>query len=254
VSAFLEARYGWDLLASRGLWAFGPAPANGPNALIDDTLSGEVDKRALGGARDAIVQGFQWATREGPLCDEPVRGVKFRLTGASLAAEALQRNGGQVIPTARRAVYASLLLAAPRLMEPIAAVEVLCPSDALAAVGTVLSRRRGHVVSEAPRAGTPLFCVRGFLPVIDSFGAETDLRIFTQGAAAMTLVFDHWAVVPGDPLDRSVVLRPLEAAPLHAVARDFMVKTRRRKGLAEDVSAAKYYDPEMLAAIAGMAA
>ena len=23
-------------------------------------------------------------------------------------------------------------------------------------------------------------------------------------------VFDHWAIVPGDPLDKSIVLRPLE--------------------------------------------
>lgn len=42
-------------------------------------------------------------------------------------------------------------------------------------------------------------------------------------------VFDHWEVVPGDPLDKSVAIRPLEAAPVPALARDFMVKTRRRK-------------------------
>lgn len=232
------------------MWAFGPTPENGPNIFLDDTLAGEVDKRALVAARDSIVQGFQWATREGPLCDEPVRGVKFRLVGAMLAAEALQRSSGQVIPTTRRAVYASFLLAAPRLMEPMASVEVLCPSDALAAVAAVLAKRRGHVVSESPRPGTPLFCLRGFLPIVDSFGFETDLRVFTQGAAATTLTFDHWSLVPGDPLDRSIVLRPLEAAPLLAIARDFMVKTRRRKGLAEDVSASKYYDAEMLQVIA----
>lgn len=27
-------------------------------------------------------------------------------------------------------------------------------------------------------------------------------------------VFDHWQIVPGDPLDRSVILRPLEPAPM----------------------------------------
>jgi hypothetical protein len=46
-------------------------------------------------------------------------------------------------------------------------------------------------------------------------------------------VFDHWAVVPGDPLDRNVILHPLEPSPPLALARDFMVKTRRRKGLSE---------------------
>ena len=42
-------------------------------------------------------------------------------------------------------------------------------------------------------------------------------------------VFDHWAIVPGDPLDKSIVLRPLEPAPIQHLAREFMVKTRRRK-------------------------
>jgi hypothetical protein len=41
--------------------------------------------------------------------------------------------------------------------------------------------------------------------------------------------FDHWAIVPGDPLDKTIVLRPLEPAPPSQLARDFMVKTRRRK-------------------------
>ena len=47
------------------------------------------------------------------------------------------------------------------------------------------------------------------------------------------VVFDHWSVVPGDPLDKNVILHPLEPSPPLALARDFMVKTRRRKGLSE---------------------
>lgn len=42
----------------------------GPNILVDDTLPTEVDKSLLGTVKDSIVQGFQWGTREGPLCDE----------------------------------------------------------------------------------------------------------------------------------------------------------------------------------------
>jgi len=70
---------------------------------------------------------------------------------------------------------------------------------------------------------------QAFLPVIESFGFETDLRYHTQGQAFSLSVFDHWAIVPGDPLDKSIVLRPLEPAPIQHLAREFMVKTRRRK-------------------------
>ena len=65
--------------------------------------------------------------------------------------------------------------------------------------------------------------------MIESFGFETDLRYHTQGQAFCLSAFDPWAVVPGDPLDKAVVLKPLEPAPAQYLAREFMVKTRRRK-------------------------
>lgn len=34
-----------------------------------------------------------------------IRNTKFKITDASLASEAIYRGGGQIIPTARRAVY-----------------------------------------------------------------------------------------------------------------------------------------------------
>jgi len=63
-------------------------------------------------------------------------------------------------------------------------------------------------------------------------------------------VFDHWAIVPGDPLDKSIVLRPLEPQPANNLAREFMVKTRRRKGMSEDVSINKFFDDPMLLELA----
>lgn len=78
--------------------------------------------------------------------------------------------------------------------------------------------------------------------MIDHFGFETDLRIHTSGLAYCLSIFDHWNLLPGDPLDRSIVLKPLEPAPTPHLAREFMIKTRRRKGLNEDVSILKFFD------------
>ena len=86
---FFEEKYGWDLLAARSIWAFGPDEI-GPNILQDDTLPSEVsfvfsfprlslprlltneqvDKKRLNTVKESIRQGFSWATREGPLCEE----------------------------------------------------------------------------------------------------------------------------------------------------------------------------------------
>jgi U5 small nuclear ribonucleoprotein component len=247
---FFRERFEWDVLAARSIWAFGPEPLTGPNILVDDTLPEETNKALLSSVRDSVVQGFQWATREGPLCEEPIRNVKFRLLGAQLAQEPIHRGGGQIIPSSRRVAYSSFLLATPRLMEPVYYVEIQAPADCVAPIYTVLSRRRGHVTQDEPKPGTPLYTVKAYIPVIESFGFETDLRAHTQGQAFCVSVFDHWEIVPGDPLDKSIVLRPLEPAPIPSLAREFMVKTRRRKGLSEDVSVNTFFSEEMLLQIA----
>ena len=246
---FFQTKYDWDLLAARSIWAFGP-DATGPNILVDDTLPSEVDKGLLGSVKESIVQGFQWGTREGPLCEEPIRNVKFKILDAVIANEPIHRGGGQIIPTSRRVAYSAFLMATPRLMEPYLFVEVSAPADCVSAVYTVLARRRGHVTQDAPVPGSPLYIIKAFIPAIDSFGFETDLRTHTQGQAFCLSVFHHWQIVPGDPLDKSITIRPLEPQPATALAREFMVKTRRRKGLSEDVSINKFFDDPMLLELA----
>jgi U5 small nuclear ribonucleoprotein component len=218
--------------------------------LVDDTLPSEVDKSLLNTCRDSIVQGFQWGCREGPLCDEPIRNAKIKILDASIAAEPIHRGGGQIIPTARRVAYSSFLLATPRLMEPVYYCEIQAPADCVSALYQVMAKRRGHVTQDAPCPGSPFYTVKGYIPVIDSFGFETDLRAHTQGQAFVMQTFDHWSIVPGDPLDRSIVLHPLEPSPPPHLAREFMVKTRRRKGLSEDVSINKFFDDPMLMELA----
>lgn len=165
---------------------------------------------------------------------------------ATIADEPMQRSGGQMIPTARRVAYSAFLMATPRLMEPYYFVEVQAPADCVSAVYTVLSKRRGHITQDIPVPGNLLYIVRAFLPAIDSFGFETDLRTHTQGQAFSLSVFHHWQIVPGDPLDKSITIRPLEPQPAPHLAREFMIKTRRRKGLSEDVSVGKFFDDPML--------
>mmetsp|Transcript_54008 Transcript_54008/g.106623 ORF Transcript_54008/g.106623 Transcript_54008/m.106623 type:complete len:978 (+) Transcript_54008:101-3034(+) len=249
IGEFFKGKYDWDLLSARNVWAFGPEN-DGPNLLMNNTLPSEVDQKLLGTVRDSMVQGFKWGCREGPLCDEPMRNVKFKILDASIAREPIHRGGGQVIPTSRRTAYSAFLMATPRLMEPMYSVEIQAPADCVQAIYPVLARRRGHIVQDAPKPGTPFYSIKAFIPVMDSFGFETDLRSYSLGQAFCQQVFDHWAVVPGDPLDRNVILHLLEPSPPLALARDFMVKSRRRKGLSEDVNINKYFDDSMLLELA----
>ena len=123
-----------------------------------------------------------------------IRNCKFKILDAVIAQELMHRGGGQIIPTSRRVAYSAFLLATPRLMEPYYYCEIIAPADCVSAVYSVLAKRRGHVTQDSPVSGSPLYTLKAFIPAIDSFGFETDLRTHTQGQAFSLSVFHHWQV------------------------------------------------------------
>lgn len=132
-------------------------------------------------------------------------------------------------------------------MEPVYEAEVHCPQDCVEVVNTLLLRRRAHAVSCLPLPGTPHHVMRVEIPAMEIFGFEVDVRTHTMGQAMVLSLFSHWSVLPGDPLDKSIELRPLEPSEVPHLARELLVKTRRRKGLLPEVSVAKFFDSaEML--------
>eukprot|EP00090_Calanus_glacialis_P002670 TRINITY_DN11_c0_g1_i1.p1 TRINITY_DN11_c0_g1~~TRINITY_DN11_c0_g1_i1.p1 ORF type:complete len:856 (+),score=241.42 TRINITY_DN11_c0_g1_i1:140-2707(+) len=192
---YLADTYEYDITEARKIWCFGP-DTNGPNLMIDCTKGVQY----LNEIKDSVVAGFQWASKEGVLCDENLRACRFNLYDVALHADAIHRGGGQIIPTARRVLYASIITAEPRLMEPVYQCEIQCPENAVGGIYGVLNRRRGHVFEEAQTPGTPMFVVKAYLPVNESFGFTADLRSNTGGQAFPQCVFDHWQILPGDPL------------------------------------------------------
>jgi elongation factor 2 len=193
----LADEHGWDVTDARKIWCFGP-DTNGANVLVDQTKAVQY----LNEIKDSVVSGFQWASREGPIAEEPMRSCRFNIMDVTLHADAIHRGGGQVIPTARRVLYAAALLAEPGLLEPVFLVEIQVPESAMGGVYGVLTRRRGHVFNEEQRPGTPLFTIKAYLPVMESFGFNADLRSHTSGQAFPQSVFDHWQILPGgSPID-----------------------------------------------------
>jgi elongation factor 2 len=134
----LVDEFGWDPNDAKKLWCFGPE-TTGPNLLCDKTSGVQY----LNEIRDSLESGFQWATKEGVMTGENMRGIKFNVMDISLHADAIHRGGGQIIPTARRVYYASQLTATPMLQEPIFLVEIQAPADVTGGIYQCLSTRRG---------------------------------------------------------------------------------------------------------------
>ncbi|VAI79898.1 unnamed protein product [Triticum turgidum subsp. durum] len=218
-SKILSEEFGWDKDLAKKIWCFGPE-TTGPNMVVDMCKGVQY----LNEIKDSVVAGFQWASKEGALAEENMRGICFEVCDVVLHTDAIHRGGGQVIPTARRVIYASQLTAKPRLLEPVYLVEIQAPENALGGIYGVLNQKRGHVFEEMQRQGTPLYNIKAYLPVIESFGFSSTLRAATSGQAFPQCVFDHWDIMASDPLDPGT-----QSATL-------VTEIRKRKGLKEQMT------------------
>jgi elongation factor 2 len=156
----------------------------------------------------------------------------------------------------RRATYAACLLATPTLQEPVfqgknrnryhplcavpdlesITVEIRCSEDAIGGVYSSLNKRRGQVFS-AEQHPAPLFTVKAYLPVAESFGFNAELQKHTGGKATPQCVFSHWESMNGCKWAVVYVYMHLTAfifsAPLEKGSKieELVRKIRVRKGL-----------------------
>ena len=224
--------------------SFGPR-RTGPNLLIDSTADGVFgkafsDTSTSSHLTDRIAYAFQLATAQGPLCNEPMQGVavfveELTLDVADTAADTLNRLTSELIKTFQTALRGGFLDWSPRLMLAMYSVEIQASTEVLGRVYDVLTRRRGRVMAETMKEGTPFFTIQAVLPVAESFGFADEMRKRTSGAAQPQLVFAGFEVLEEDPFWVPFTEDDLEdlgeLADKENVAKRYMDGVRRRKGL-----------------------
>jgi elongation factor G len=84
--------------------------------------------------------------------------------------------------------------ASPALLEPIMAVEVVCPEEYMGDVIGDLNSRRGRVQGMNMRGSGRVITAQ--VPLSEMFGYATDIRSKTQGRATYTMQFAHYEEVP----------------------------------------------------------
>jgi len=172
---------------ARKIWCWGPE-TEGANIVVDVTTGVQY----INEIKEHVNSAFQWATKEGPLAEENMRGIRFDIQDVTLHTDSIHRGAGQIMPPTRRACFAAEMLAEPTLQEPVFLVEITCPQEAMNGVYACMNLRRGCIFEENPREGTPLIQVKSYLPVSESFGFVSALRQQTSGQAFPQCVFDHW--------------------------------------------------------------
>jgi elongation factor 2 len=175
--------------------------------------------------RGGVVEGFGWACRSGPLCMEPLRGVKIVVSDADVSKDASLLDAVQVMRTVSRGILGSCLSAGTALLEPVYRVDLHVPVQWFGKCATSITKRRGKIKGSEQRAG--VMAVLAFVPVSETFGLAAELRSVSSGHAFWQFSFDHWERVP------------------ERMASELVRNIRERRGLAPEVPKAEMFVDEI---------
>ncbi|KAB8234526.1 GTPase RIA1 [Aspergillus alliaceus] len=248
----------WKGVVDR-ITAFGPRRV-GPNILVDATAVNTCEKFLLEDPKqqptvsvenssrealivrdfcDKITHAFQLATGQGPLCQEPMQGTAVFLEELSVNASEeeldLGRLTGEAIRLVRESISQGFLDWSPRIMLAMYSCEIQASTEVLGRVYGVITRRRGRILSETMKEGTPFFTIVALLPAAESFGFADEIRKRTSGAAQPQLIFAGFEALNEDPFWVPATEEELEdlgeLADKENVAKRYMDAVRSRKGL-----------------------
>jgi elongation factor 2 len=159
------------------------------NVLVDCTAKPELLQ-----VLDFVVSGFRFACKAGPLCGEPMRGVKVNLMDIQLSENTEHHGPVDVMRGMGKAVFGSFLTAKPVLLEPVYKTVVSSSAELAGECSKVISGRRGKLSAFKQKGAFTV--ITGFIPVAETFGLSEELRSATSGRAFWQSTFDHWEKVP----------------------------------------------------------
>jgi elongation factor G len=157
----------------------------------------------------AVEEGVVDALKHGPL-GFPVVDVAVALIDGSYhtvdSSDMAFRTAGRI------GVVDALPQCQPVLLEPIYAVEIVCPSDATARMNAILSARRGQILGFDSRDGWPGWdVVRAMMPESEIGDLIIEVRSATAGVGTFSFTFDHMAELSGRTAEQIVAARKTAA-------------------------------------------
>lgn len=140
----------------------------------------------------AVEAGIRKAAQAGPFAGHPL--VDFEAVLVDGSAHVRDSSALAFELAAATALREAVLKAAPVVLEPVMAVEVVTPAEALGDVIGDLLRRRGQVQGQDVRGSAVV--VSAQVPLAQMFGYIGQLRALSAGRAQFTMQLSHHAELP----------------------------------------------------------
>jgi elongation factor 2 len=171
--------------------------------------------------RELIKEAFDEVMKSGPTASEPCQGVFVKLVDAKLHEDAIHRGPAQVIPAARNAIYGSITISDPILLEPMQKVFISTPQEIMGDASRELNQRRAEVRDMTTEGD--MVNIDSKAPVSEMFGFASAIRSATGGRVL-------W----------NTENMGFEPMPKH-LQEQVIKKIRERKGLKPEPYPASYY-------------
>ncbi|MGE3712453.1 MAG: elongation factor G, partial [Hyphomicrobiaceae bacterium] len=178
-----------------------PLPRGAGFAFAETITGGVVPKNYIPSVEEGVIDGL----KHGPL-GFPVVDISVTLIDGSYHTV---DSSDQAFRTAGRiGVVEALPQCQPVLLEPIHAVEIVCPNDATAKINAILSGRRGQILGFDTREGWPGWdSVKAMMPETEIGDLIVEIRSATAGVGTFSFRFDHMAELTGRTADQIVAAR-----------------------------------------------
>ena len=147
------------------------------NRFLPSILKGVMEKMNRGPLTGSYVRDVRVCVFDGKMHPVDSNDISFKIAGAMAFRDAFEK-------------------ASPLLMEPIMALDVLCPDELTGSILGDLQMRRGMV--EGFNTEGHFTVINARVPHAETYQYASALRSLTQGRARFRMKFDHYAPVSAD--------------------------------------------------------
>ena len=163
---------------------------------VDAIFGGSIPKQFI----PAVEKGIRVRMARGVIAGYPISNIKVTLTDGKY--HAVDSDGRSFEMAGSKGFQNGFKQANPILLEPVMAVEVVCPEDNMGDIIGDVSSRRGKVQGTEAKGRSQI--IKAQVPMAEMLRYAVDLESITAGRGAFTMSFSHYDEVPGNLAEKII--------------------------------------------------
>ncbi len=177
-----------------------PKPSTGPDddplEFVDAIFGGSIPRQFI----PAVEKGIRKRMEMGVIAGFPVVNIKVTLKDGKY--HSVDSDGRSFEMAGSKGFQNAVKQATPILLEPVMALEVVCPDEYMGDIFGDVSSRRGKVLGTEAKGHRQV--IKAQVPMAEVLRYAVDLESITAGRGAFTVAFAHYEEVPSNLAEKII--------------------------------------------------